>query len=105
GVDDPNGVYYFLPADVDLDHLKRTGLVFSDIKNTVAAIAGKAVMFVDTCHSGDVLGARRGVADINAVVNELASAENGVVVFTASTGRQYSLEDPQWQNGAFTKAL
>jgi len=105
GVDDSNGVYYFLPANVDLDHLKRTGLVYSDIKTTVTSIAGKAVMFVDTCHSGDILGARRGVADINAVVNELASAENGVVVFTASTGRQYSLEDPQWQNGAFTKAL
>ena len=28
-----------------------------------------------------------------------------MVVFTASTGRQYSLEDPLWQNGAFTKAL
>jgi len=27
------------------------------------------------------------------------------VVFTASTGSQYSLEDPVWQNGAFTKAL
>jgi len=39
------------------------------------------------------------------VVNELSSAENGIVVFTASTGGQYSLEDPKWQNGAFTKAL
>jgi uncharacterized caspase-like protein len=83
----------------------RTGLVFSDLKNTVQSIAGKAVMFVDTCHSGNVMGARRSVADINAVVNELASAENGAAVFAASTGRQYSLEDPQWQNGAFTKAL
>jgi uncharacterized caspase-like protein len=105
GVDDQDGVYYFLPANVDLDHLKRTGLVYSDIKTTLTSTPGKAVMFVDTCHSGDVMGARRGVPDINAVVSELASAENGVVVFTASTGRQYSLEDPQWQNGAFTKAL
>jgi len=35
----------------------------------------------------------------------LASAENGVVVFSSSTGRQYSLENPDWGNGAFTKAL
>ncbi|HXJ92195.1 MAG TPA: caspase family protein [Terriglobia bacterium] len=105
GVDDPNGIYYFLPANADLERLKATGLAFSDVKNTVSSIAGKAILFVDTCHSGDILGARRGVADINAVVNELSSAENGVVVFTASTGRQYSLEDPKWQNGAFTKAL
>jgi len=106
GVDDSSGIYYFLPANADLDGLKRTGLVFSDIKTTMESIAGKAVMFVDTCHSGNVMGTRRGgPADINAVVNELASAENGMVVFAASTGRQYSLEDPQWQNGAFTKAL
>lgn len=105
GVDDPNGTYYFLPANADPERLKRTCLVFSDIKTTLKSIAGKAVMFIDTCHSGDVMGKRRGVADVNGVVNELASSENGVVVFCASTGRQYSLEDPQWQNGAFTKAL
>jgi WD40 repeat protein len=105
GVDDSNGMYYFLPANADLDRLMRTGLVFSDLKNTVQSIAGKAVMFVDTCHSGNVMGTRRGVTDINQVVNELASVENGAVVFTASTGRQFSLEDAQWQNGAFTKAL
>ena len=103
GVNDSTNVYYFLPANAELDRLKRTGLIFSDIKTTMESIAGKVVMFVDTCHSGNVMGSRRG--DINAVVNELASAENGVVVFAASTSRQFSLEDPQWQNGAFTKAL
>ena len=39
------------------------------------------------------------------LANELASAERGVVVFTSSTGRQFSLERPEWSNGAFTKAL
>ena len=106
GVTDSTNVYYFLPANADLDRLKATGLVFSEIKTTMENIAGKAVMFVDTCHSGNIMGGRRGgPADINGIVNELASAENGVVVFAASTGRQYSLEDTQWQNGAFTKAL
>lgn len=66
----------------------RTGVPFSDIKTTVASIAGKALFFVDTCHSGNVMGARRAVTDINAVVNELSSAENGAVVFASSTGRQ-----------------
>ena len=28
-----------------------------------------------------------------------------MVVFAASTGRQVSMEDPSWGNGAFTKAL
>ncbi len=105
GVNDQAGIYYYLPANANTERLKRTGVSFSDIKNTLASLAGKAVLFVDTCHSGNVMGTRRGGADINAIVNELASAENGVVVFASSTGRQYSMEDTAWGNGAFTKAL
>jgi len=105
GVNDQAGIYYYLPVNANPDKLKRTGVAFSDIKNTMASLAGKAILFVDTCHSGNVMGARRGAADINAVVNELASAENGAVVFASSTGRQYSLENKAWGNGAFTKAL
>ena len=106
GVNDANGVYYYLPFNADPDRLLRTGVSFSDIKNTIAAIAGKTLFFIDTCHSGNVLGTRRGIGnDINGVVNELASAENGAVVFAASTGNQYSLEKIEWGNGAFTKAV
>jgi len=62
-------------------------------------------MFVDTCHSGNIFGGKRAITDITGMINELSSAENGVIVFASSTGKQYSLEDPQWGNGAFTKAL
>ena len=50
------------------------------------------------------MGARAVPPDITGIVNELASAENGAVVFASSTGKQYSFEDPNWKNGAFTKA-
>ena len=105
GVNDRSGFYYYLPSDADPQRLKRTGLVFSDIKNTLASLPGKTLLFLDTCHSGNIMGTRRGVADVVAVVNELASAESGTVVFASSTGRQYSYEDDNWGNGAFTKAL
>jgi WD40 repeat protein len=105
GVNDRSGVYYYLPVNVNIDKLKRTGVMFGDIKNTVEAIAGKTLVFIDTCHSGDVMGRRRGLSDIAGVINELASAENGAVVFASSTGSQYSLENSAWGNGAFTKAL
>lgn len=106
GVNDKNGDYYFLPANTDLEKLRATGLPFLEIQKTIRNIAGKTLFFVDTCHSGSIMGAgRRGMSDLNGVINELASAGNGAVVFAASTGRQYSLEKPEWQNGAFTKAL
>ncbi len=107
GINDAEGKYYYLPVNADVDRLKRTGVVFSDIKDTLANLAGKALFFIDTCHSGNVLGGRRAVNanSTDAVVNELASAENGVVVFSSSTGKQFSLENDKWGNGAFTKAL
>jgi hypothetical protein len=107
GINDPNGVFYFLPVDADLERLKRTGIPQSDITSTVAAIAGKVVVFMDACHSGNLMGKtkRRGLVVSSAIVNELASAENGAVVFSSSTGRQYSQENPEWGNGAFTKGL
>ncbi len=107
GVNDRNGDYYFLPADGDPDHLRRTGVAYAIIRDVVANLPGKVLFFIDTCHSGNIMGPKRrgGMADVIQVVNDLSAAENGVVVFASSTGRQYSLEDPAWGNGAFTKAL
>jgi WD40 repeat protein len=104
GINDSGGVYYFLPANVNLEKLRRTGVPFVEIKNTVTSLAGKTILFIDTCHAGNVLGARAVAPDITGIVNELASAENGAVIFASSTGRQYSFENPTWGNGAFTKA-
>jgi hypothetical protein len=104
GINDSGGVYYFLPVNANLERLRRTGVPFTEMKNTVASLAGKTILFIDTCHAGNVMGARAVAPDITGVVNELASAENGAVVFASSTGKQYSFEDPNWGNGAFTKA-
>jgi len=106
GVNDPNGIFYLLPANADTDKLKRTGVPYSEIRNTLASLAGKALFLFDACHAGNAIGGRRAAPpDITAVLNDLASAENGVVVLASSTGRQYSLESAEWNNGAFTKAL
>jgi WD40 repeat protein len=108
GMNDNTGKYYFLPYNADPEKLLRTGVPQADIRDTLSSLAGKAVFFVDTCHSGNAIGTAktRGLDNgVDAFVSDLASAENGVVVFTASTGRQFSLEDPAWGNGAFTKAV
>jgi len=106
GVTDADGEYYYLPQDADPDFLLATAITNDHIRQILSTLPGKAVFFTDTCHAGDVIGGRRrGAVDINRVANALASAENGVVVFTSSTGRQISVEDGRWQNGAFTEAL
>ena len=108
GVNDSLNRYYFCPYNFSLDRQSSTGVGMNEIKTTVENIAGKVVLFVDSCHSGNVFGtakARGDLTDINGFVNELSSAENGAIIFAASTGRQVSLEDAAWHNGAFTKAL
>jgi uncharacterized caspase-like protein len=105
GVNERGGVYYFLPVNANVDRLRRTAVPFTEMKNTVASMAGKTILFIDTCHAGNVMGARGVATDITGLVNELASAENGAVVFASSTGKQYSFEDSEWRNGAFTKAV
>jgi WD40 repeat protein/uncharacterized caspase-like protein len=106
GTNDPTQGYTYLPVNADPDKLRRTGVAMDEFKKTLANLPGKALFFFDTCHAGNVLGPKsRAVNDVSSVINELSSAENGVVVFSSSTGRQLSYEDAAWGNGAFTKAL
>jgi uncharacterized caspase-like protein len=89
-----------------VDRLQATGVPFQEIRTRLGNLNGKALLFVDTCHSGNVMGGRTGLSnDINGVLNELSSPEYGLVVLASSTGKQFSLEDASWGNGAFTKAL
>ncbi len=106
GANDEHNDYFFLPADFDRERVLRTGVRWSEIKETVERLAGKVLFFVDSCHSGNVMGGRKGFgSDLTALVNELSSAENGAVVFAASSGKQVALEDRAWGNGAFTHAV
>lgn len=107
GITDPKQRFYFIPKDGNPEKLRSSAIAQADIQDIIGSLAGKALMFIDACHSGKSIERRRlrGGADITAIVNELASAENGVVMFASSTGREVSEENDSWQNGAFTKAL
>jgi uncharacterized caspase-like protein len=102
GLNDALGQFFFLPQDADLEQIQDSMVSGGDIQKSLAAIPGRVVVFLDSCHSGAVMNRN---SSVTRFVNELGSAENGVVVFTASTGAQLSQESPEWNNGAFTKAL
>jgi len=98
--------YYFLPADVDIARLQQTAAPQDEIRKRLVQIRGTALFFFDTCQSGSVMGGPRlAQPDVTGVVNDFASAENGVVVFAASEGREVAYEEKSWGHGAFTKAL
>jgi uncharacterized caspase-like protein len=106
GVKDDQQTYWFLPVDATQLRLKAKAVPQDDLRRTLRNLAGKAILFLDTCHAGQVMReARRGSADIDALINDFTVAENGVVVFASSTGNQDSIELHEAKNGAFTKAL
>ncbi len=99
-----NQQYYFLPYDADWANLASTAISARAIEATIGRAGARAVLLLDTCHSGKVFS-RPLAGDLNGAINELSAPEHGIVVLTASTGDQSSLENPLWGNGAFTKAV
>jgi WD40 repeat protein len=113
GLNDPGLGYRFLPWDADMRQLRRTAISLAEIRNSMANLSGVSILFLDTSHAGRVAGAGNSTAaarlsfdsDITPVINDLASPENGVLVFSAGTGRQKVQDDPTAANGAFARAL
>jgi WD40 repeat protein len=110
GLNEPGGQYYFLPFDGNHTKLAATSVPEKSIRDTLGKIRGRALFFVDTCFAGNVVGSSVGglantSRELGRLASEMASAENGVVVFASSSGRQLSEEKDEWGNGAFTKAL
>jgi hypothetical protein len=101
------GKYYYLPYDAEPAAPADTMVDAGEIQSLLGSIRGKMLLFIDTCHSGSVLGSRRGPGGlgVNRFVNELASIDSGVIVYAASQADEASRESPRWKNGAFTKAL
>jgi WD40 repeat protein len=112
GANDANRQFYLLPHEVNVQDditLRRSALRYVDLRDTLVRLAerGKTLLFLDACYSGNVLAGTKQVAapDIDMVAADLASTEGGVVVFSSSTGKQFSMEYPELGHGAFTAAL
>jgi uncharacterized caspase-like protein len=110
GENDQQLRFFFCPHDYDKEHPSSTGVSYAQISESVRAIGGKLLFFIDACHAGNALGdlvLAKGdaQADMTKVVNELSSDENGAIVFASTTGTQVSQELEKEHNGAFTKAL
>lgn len=106
--------YYLIPWDADLNSLRRSGVAWGDFADILGNLPSKTLMFLDTCHSGQLgdnlykfntRGVSKNVADATEAIRELTSDENGVVVMAASTQGEESVEHEDWGHGAFTLAL
>ncbi len=105
GVNDDLGTFYFLNHEADLDNLRRSAVKWSDFKDIVVNLPSKVLFFIDTCHSGNIMGSRRGLNDFTKAVKDIVNSGTGQVIMTATTGNSYSYEDESWGHGAFTLSI
>lgn len=106
GQNDSKGKFYYLPWEGDRDHLLSTGVQGATFKETVSSIQGKVLIFADACYSGNLLdGMRKKTGKVEDLIEEMAKANPGIIVFASSTAGKVSVENPVWNNGAFTKAV
>jgi uncharacterized caspase-like protein len=108
GAKDSDNFYYLLPSDCQGDDdLAVSAVPFDQVKSKLQATPGRVMLLLDSCHAGAAGGdMRKGYErDTGELRRELANDDYGIVTMCSSMGREFSLEDPQWGHGAFTKAL
>jgi WD40 repeat protein len=104
-VDSKTG-YYAVTYDTRKDNPLLSGEKLSEL---IDAIKARTIVVLETCQSGAAFGGPNpndtinSPKDLSRLVNQLSSAEQGVVVIT-SAGKQASLQDPK-KGGPLTRAL
>ena len=106
GVKAQDGTFYFLTSDGSFEEPQRGGLSWAAVGKYLSRVKGRVILLLDACHSGSI------VTETVVPNDELAQqfftgGRGGVMVFSASKGRQYSLESPDIEGGfgIFTYAL
>ena len=108
GVQTPDQDYFYAPADFDPARQRATGVNYRAIRSALdkfSTSGNKVLFFVDTCYPGGALGPNLAASNGTAFAAVLSRSDSGIVVLSATKGNQLSYEGPQWQDGAFTKAL
>jgi uncharacterized caspase-like protein len=101
--------FYLLPYGVDARTpaaLKASAISANEFHDEVEQLAkyGRVLVLLDACHSGAATGDGSKLASNADLLRLLMSASN-VTVLTSSSANEFSREDENWTNGAFTKVL
>lgn len=92
-----DGSFRLAASDYDAPFMQETSLDFEqDLVNYLQSLPCRKIFFVDACHSGTASGT--GLAGI-------ATRKNGLNMLVSCQPDEYSYEDDNWKNGAFTRAI
>jgi hypothetical protein len=106
GQNDAAGHYHYLPYDADLSDLDLTTVQDFEIEDFLSKVPGKVVRLSRHLLLGRTTsGERPQPARCRRAGEQACLCRKGHRGVHFVHGRQFSLERPEWQNGAFTKAL
>lgn len=103
GYRDEKDRFYFMPYGGTTDKLYKC-FSSADFKNMADDINCKLIVFADACYSAALFEGNRSAATTH-FLEQLRRAKNGTMLYASSASDTKSKEDPDWGNGAFTKAL
>jgi WD40 repeat protein len=100
---------YLLPYDVDARDevgIQSTGLSIDDLNDHFLHLAalGRVLVLLDACHSG-AMTMDGSMHSMSGTELRAGIAATNVTVLTSSSDKEMSQERPEWQHGAFTKAV
>jgi WD40 repeat protein len=104
GLRDESGRYLYLATyDTDVKDLAETALPWRDLEWALGHLRAKHVLaLLDACHSGEATDQLRAT---NQALADSLWAQAGVIVLASSSAAEASWESPEWEHGAFTRAL
>ncbi len=104
GVRGDDGNYYLATSDTRIDNIAGTALPWKSVAEILAKSRTRIALFLDTCHSG-AAGTSAYSTNDAAAKSLLERIPSGIVVFSASKGRELSEESPTVGGGVFTSAV
>ncbi|MCJ2051149.1 caspase family protein [Methylobacterium sp. J-070] len=96
--------YYLATSATRADDLSHTALPWNDVSAVLARARTRVAVFLDTCQSGNA-GTDFFATNDAAVGALIDRAPSGVLIFSASKGREKSEEAPDNSGGVFTGAV
>jgi len=106
GIRDNNGTFFFLTSLSELNNPYDKSLNWEIMAEQLSRFKARTILLLDACHSGSIV--TETIVPNDDLANEFFSGNRGgVMVFSASKGRQFSLESPDIGKGAgiFTYAI
>lgn len=104
GLAGADGRFYMGTSGTDLSNVAGTALSWDDLAKVLVKSEARVVVFLDACHSG-AAGTSLFASNDDAAAGMLATVPSGLLVFSASKGRQFSEEAAATGGGVFTNAV